>query len=150
MLEGLSFSMILDALVAVLLVTTIAYAAVLNRRIAGLRAGRAEMEALIAGLTAAAAKAEGGIRGLKSASEEQGAQLQQHVDKAKALRDDLSYLLDRGDNLADKLAGSIRSSRQLAHQATPAPAVAAERARPGEAGASKTERALLRALQEMR
>ncbi len=97
MLEGLNFSMILDALVAVLLVTTIAYPAVLNRRIAGLRAGRAEMQALIADLTAATAKAEDGVRGLKLASEEQGTQLQQHLDQAKALRDDLSFLLDRGD-----------------------------------------------------
>ena len=146
MFEGMSIATILDGLVAVLLVTTIGYAALLSRRIAGLRAGKAEMRGLIADLTAATTQAESGISGLKSASVEQGEQLQQRLEKAKALRDDLSYLLDRGDSLADRLAGSIRLSRQLDFEVP----VEAAGERPVPAAESRTEAALRRALQQMR
>ena len=54
-----------DAVVAVLLIATIGYAAVLNRRLSVLRGDRAKLEELIQGLTVAAQRAEAGIAGLK-------------------------------------------------------------------------------------
>jgi hypothetical protein len=100
-----------DAVVALLLIATISYAAVLNQRLSVLRNDRVKLEELVNGLTAAAQRAESGIAGLKEASEDHGQRLAKKIDDARALRDDLTYLVERGGNLADRLEGTIRARR---------------------------------------
>jgi hypothetical protein len=114
-----TLSLFLDVIVAVLLVATIVYAAMLNRRLAGLRSNKAELEALIHSFGEACARAEAGVKTLRTATDE-ATRLQQYLDRSQALRDDLSFLLDRGSNLADRLEGGVRSARSEV-QARPAP-----------------------------
>jgi len=115
-----TLSLFLDVIVAVLLVATIVYAAMLNRRLAGLRSNKAELEALIHSFGEACARAEAGVKTLRTATDE-ATRLQQYLDRSQALRDDLSFLLDRGSNLADRLEGGVRSARTEV-QGRPAPA----------------------------
>src|ERR1700733_12531596 len=96
-----------DAVVALLLIATISYAAVLNQRLSVLRNDRFKLEELVNGLTVAAQRAESGIAGLKAASEDHGQLLAKKIDDARTLRDDLTYLLERGSNIADRLARPI-------------------------------------------
>ena len=116
----MTLSLFLDVIVAVLLVATIVYAAMLNRRLAGLRSNKAELEALIHSFGEACARAEAGVKTLRTATDE-ATRLQQYLDRSQALRDDLSFLLDRGSNLADRLEGGVRSARTEV-QGRPAPA----------------------------
>lgn len=104
-------SLLLEGLLAVLLVATIAYAAMLDRRLRTLRQSRDEMQALLASFTAATAHAQAGLVALREAGQTTTRDLQSDIERAKALRDDLSFLVDRGNGLADRLEGGIGAAR---------------------------------------
>ncbi len=162
--------LVLDGVVVVLLVATIGYAVVLNRRIGEMRKWKAEFDRIITSFNQATTRAEAGIQSLKSIANQRGPDLQRSLDKARSLRDDLAYLVERGDTLADRLTESVRSAIPAPRAAeaataasTPAvtegPAADPNTANPGSksgSGAkpggrrSKTARALLKALEGMR
>ncbi|HRJ62411.1 MAG TPA: DUF6468 domain-containing protein, partial [Azospirillaceae bacterium] len=98
--------LIVDGVVAVLLIATIVYAVILNRQLARLRDGRAELADYIKGLNDATANAEAAVRGLRKAAGETGEQLQRAVDKGQALRDELQFMIESGNALADRLGGA--------------------------------------------
>jgi hypothetical protein len=125
----MSISLFADVIVSLLLVATIVYAALLNRRLSAFRANRAEMESLIRAFADACARAEAGTRSLRSATEE-ATRLQSYLDRSQNLRDDLSYLLDRGGSLADRLEGGVRTARSESTRAAPVERVVSERAQP--------------------
>jgi hypothetical protein len=119
----MDFSLIIDALIAVLLVATIAYAAVLNRKLSVLRDGKSEMAALIASFSESAERAGSGVETLKQAAGRSGEVLQNQVDTARGLVDDLGYLIEKGTRLAERLDGGVSGAR-----AKPAANLAADRA----------------------
>lgn len=175
---GLGMSLMLDALVAALLVATIVYAAILNRKLGRLRADRAELEAQIARFVECTHRAEASIKHLKAVTDEAGRSLQQPIDRAMAVRDELVFMIERGDSLSEKLSGRISAARDsrpddASAAAMPrreraprqaAPAQDRAQAAPAQdrmagpapeededmAGRSKAERDLLRALREAR
>ncbi len=106
------FSVFADAIVAVLLIATISYAAVLNRRLGLLRADRAKLEELVNGLTVATQRAEMAVGQLKSVATESGRDLERRTEQAQSLRDDLSYMVERGGTIADRLETGIRARRE--------------------------------------
>ena len=101
----------IDVLVAALLVATIVYAVMLNRKLGQLRTSRAEFEKLVAEFSVAAARTEGGIAALKESAAVRQADLEGKIDRADALRDVLAFMLDRGDQLAGQLDSFIRMGR---------------------------------------
>jgi hypothetical protein len=107
----MTLNIILDIVVAGLLLTTIAYAILLSRRLGALRNDKQQLEALVASLDTSSQRAEASITALKEAAERVGQQLQQRVDQGKALQGDLSYIIDLGGGLADRLEGTIRARR---------------------------------------
>ena len=107
----MSLPLFADATVAVLLLATIAYIAVLNRRLAGLRNDKAQLEQLVQNLNVAVGSAQSGVAELRQAADELGRDLDKKVTVGQALREDLNYLVERGGGLADRLEGSIRAKR---------------------------------------
>ena len=107
----IGFEVLLEILVAVLLVGTIAYAAILNRKLNVLRQGREEFETLVRDLNQAIARAEQGTLAFRKLSDTSAAHLDDAVKEAKVLRDDLGYLIDRGTALADQMTTSIKTRR---------------------------------------
>ena len=107
----MDISLILDAIVAVLLITTIGYAVVLNRRLGTLRNAKSEIEALIAQFAESTDKAGSGIESLKDETRRSGEALQGKLDAARGLVDDLAFLLERGSSLADRLDGAVGAAR---------------------------------------
>lgn len=103
-----NLSLIVDLILVGLLVATIAYAIILNRQIVRLRDSRSELADLIRGLNDATANADAGVRGLRKTAGETGEQLQRAIDKAGALRDELAFILEAGEALADRL-GAVSS-----------------------------------------
>ncbi len=104
----MTFSIILDVLVAVLLVVTIAYAMMLNRRLGRLRRDKSQLEIMAANFTDATARADESISRLK----DMGDSLRRNVEKAQALHDDITFLIDRGEIAADRLEDIVRAARQ--------------------------------------
>ncbi|CCQ74121.1 DUF6468 domain-containing protein [Magnetospira sp. QH-2] len=105
-------SLFLDIIVAILLVMTIGYAVVLNRRLAVLRQDRDELERLAAEFASATVRADEGVRRLKGTADELGAMMDTRISKAQGLKEDLDYLIDRANSVADKLESSVRTTRK--------------------------------------
>jgi hypothetical protein len=103
-----SWFVLLDALVAVLLAATIVYAVLLNRKLGYLRGNRGEVEETAAGFNDAIARAEASVAKLKVSTDE----LRLQVDKAQSLKDDLTLLITRGDAVADALEEAVRAGRK--------------------------------------
>lgn len=104
----MTFSLFVDLFVAGLLVVTIGYAIVLNRRLGKLRGDKAELEKLAATFSQSTVRAEESIEKLRNTVD----MLQDRMEKAEALRDDLAFLIDRGGQAADKLEDLVRASRE--------------------------------------
>jgi hypothetical protein len=107
----MTLNIILDVVVAGLLVATIVYANLLSRRLGALRNDKQQLEALVSSLDASSQRAEGSVAALRETAERIGQQLQQRIDQGKALQSDLSYIIDLGGGLADRLEGTIRARR---------------------------------------
>jgi hypothetical protein len=115
------WSLVSDAVVAVLLIVTIAYAIRLNNRLANLRADRDRLIEMIAGLQQATTAAEEAVRGLKLSAAETGQDLQAALDRADAMRKDLAFLLERGELTASRLeaAGKPRAAEPAPQRPPP-------------------------------
>lgn len=114
-------TLVADALVAVLLLATIAYAWRLDRRLATLKQEKAALGELMADFTQAATKADQGLKALRAAASDMGRDVEGLVAKGQGLRDDLSFLIERGEPLADRLADSVRARSVPPVAAPPAP-----------------------------
>ena len=101
------YSLALDIVLAVLLVATIGYAMVLNKKLGDLRRHKEELERLAATFAESTARAKDSISHLKRST----INLQADTAKAAGLKDDLKYLIDRGSSAADRLEAAIRASR---------------------------------------
>jgi Domain of unknown function (DUF6468) len=100
-----------DAVVALLLIATIAYSVILNRRLASVRKDRDKFAELAQNLNVASQRAEAAVVNLRSTTDDLNRRLEKKVEEARALGDDLAYMIERGTPIADKLANLIRSGR---------------------------------------
>lgn len=139
---------VLQLVLVLLLATLLPFAIRLERRLAAVRGDRAAIERSAAGLTEATRMAEAASLRLRAAAESAGRGVAEKLAAAEPLRDDLRYLTERAEAIADRLEGLVRVARPLAQEAAPTAAaapVAAAAAR-GTAARSEAERELLRAL----
>ena len=124
---SIPYDLILDVLLALLLVVTISYAFVLNKRLGTLRRDKEELQKLALSFGDATVRAEEGTAQLRASIEV----LQERIKKAEALREDLVFLVERGNGTADALEELVRSARDdLGVVPRPATAKAAPEAAP--------------------
>lgn len=107
----MTIAMILDLVVAGLLVATIAYAIILNRRLAELRGGSAQMERLINDFYHATTRAESGVTALREATEHSDDGIIGQLESLTKLRDELEFLVSRAETQCAQLDGQIRQGR---------------------------------------
>jgi hypothetical protein len=140
--------MILEGLVAVLLVVTVVYCAMLDKRLKALRTGQDGLKAIIEGLDNATRRAQAGIAELRAAADAAGHNLSGQVSKARALTDELQLMVEAGNALADRLEGSRAAAgpREAHLRSAQAPKPQAPRAK----GPEEWEETLLKALREAR
>lgn len=115
-------SLLVDLVIAGLLVATIVYAVQLNRRIGLLRDGKEELEKLLAGFAEATGRAQSSVDGMRRAAGETGQELQSLVAKAQELRDELKFIMETAEGVANRLE---QAGSSAARQAAPAAALAA-------------------------
>jgi hypothetical protein len=102
---------ILEIVLVALLGVTLFHAIRLERALGVLKRDRASLEELVASFNASTRQAEAGIDRLRTAADGAGRQLARQIETATALRDDLSLLSQRGENLADQLDVRVRAAR---------------------------------------
>lgn len=138
---------LLQLAVAGLLLATLPFVLRLERELRALRRDRAALESGAQGLTEATRMAEAASIRLRASAETAGRHVAERLAAAEPLRDDLRFLVERAEILADRLDVAVRAVRPLADQAAapetpprpPAPA-------PAPSSRSLAERELLRAL----
>lgn len=151
---------ILECVLVVLLGITLLHAIRLERALGILRGERSALGDAVATLESGTRQAESGVEALRVAAENAGRQLARHVERAAALQDDLKFLHERGESIADRLEELVRTGRPLAslHAAPQSGAQSAAARSAAESTAaesaprvrSQAERDLLRALQVAR
>lgn len=114
-----SFELIINLAIIGLLIPTIIYAYRLNKSLTILRQNQNSLAKLVEALNDATHKAENSIPKLKSVTEHSSEDLKEVVDSAKSIKDDLLFINERADNLADRLETVIRDGRNI--KETPSP-----------------------------
>jgi len=102
----------IDIFIAVLLIAAIGYGLVLNRRIVALRRDQADLERLAVSFHEATTRAEASVGNLKKAAQKSSQILKDGIDQATRIRDDLNFLIDRGEALGDQLESSVRNAEK--------------------------------------
>ena len=105
---------LLELVLLLLLAATLFHALRLER-------DRAVLEAVVDGFNNSTRQAETGIERLRSAADGAGRQMARQIESAQRLRDDMSFLTERGELLAERLEAAVRSARMFADGAALAP-----------------------------
>lgn len=96
-------SLLLDISLIGLLAAGIFYAIKLTRQLSEMRASRTEMQRFIVDFNATVGRAEAGIKGLKTAARSSGDDLEKLIERAHGLRDELHFLIESADQIANRL-----------------------------------------------
>ena len=123
---------IANIIVIALLGATLPMAWRLDRMLRAVRADRAALEQGALGLGEASRLAEAALMRLRATAELAGRQVAERIAGAETIREDLRYLLERAETLADRLEAAVQHARPLAA--------------PSQAVRSEAERELIRAL----
>ncbi len=103
----------LEVALLLLLAATLFHALRLERALGVLKRDRAVLEELVQGFNDSTRQAETGIERLRSAADGAGRQISRQIEAAQLLRDDLTFLTDRSDRLAERLETAVRSARMV-------------------------------------
>lgn len=104
---------VLEVVLVLLLGATLFHALRLERALGVLKRDRAVLEELVEGFNESTRQAETGIERLRSAADGAGRQMARQIESAQRLRDDLSFLADRSDKLAERLESAVRAARMV-------------------------------------
>jgi uncharacterized phage infection (PIP) family protein YhgE len=118
-----SLELIINLVIIALLIPMIVYSYRLNKSLQTLRQNQKSLAQLVSALNDATFKAENSIPKLKTATEHSSEGLKEVVDNAKELKNDLLFINERADSLADRLENVISTSRNIK---TPAPELKTE------------------------
>ena len=136
---------LLELALVVLLAATLFHAVRLERALGVLKRDRAVLEELVAGFNTSTRQAEIGIERLRGAAEGAGQQIARQIDTALSLKDDLALLIERGNQLADRLDMLVHAGRPLAAD-KPRLAVVSDASHSEPRVRSQAEKDLLKAL----
>lgn len=143
-MEFLTISFLIDLIMLVLLGAAIYYAIKLHRHLENFSKGKAELQSAVVDLVAATEKAELAIQGLRNNAKEIGDGLQEHIEEGQKLFDELQFMNDAGNNLAQRL----EKLAERANQSSGAEPKQAKSAPKKKAPKSKAEQELMEALEK--
>ncbi len=104
--------LILESLVAVLLVVTIGYCFILNRRLAALRHGQNDMHNVVRSLNETTDKARISMESLRRNTKSIADELGEKIKSGRAIADELGMIVESGNNIANRLTDARSSRRQ--------------------------------------
>ncbi|MBN9412975.1 MAG: hypothetical protein J0H12_03490 [Candidatus Paracaedimonas acanthamoebae] len=106
----MTFSIVIVLIAVVLLIATLIYVFILNQQ---LKKNRHQLETFIENFSSSLNRAELTIKELKELKDTVLKTLIEQRHKASVLKDELIFILDRGENIAQKLEKEIRDARRL-------------------------------------
>lgn len=106
-MEFLSIPLILDFLLIVMLGACIAYCVSLSRKLSVMRDAQSELHKVATQFDQAIVRSKLGIDELKRASEEIGGGLQNEIDDARSLLEELKLINASSSRIADRLQESV-------------------------------------------
>ena len=101
---GMALGMLVEALVAVLLATTIGYCIVLNQRLKRLHGDRDQLRKMVADLVSATTLADAAIQELKTTAQEAEIGLETRLGEAERFGIELANHVTAGQQIMDKIA----------------------------------------------
>ena len=99
----MNLSIIVELLLSVLLLATICYCAVLERRLSALRKGQDGLKDTIGSLNVAIVAAGESMRALKASASGAAQTLDDRMTRARSMIDELSLLTSSGERIADRI-----------------------------------------------
>jgi len=100
---SISLSMVIELVVGGLLVATITYCYLLDRRLRMLRDGEGDLKQVVVALDRATTRAQGAITDLRVSCDTLTRDLDRDLKKARGLADELALMVEAGDHIADRL-----------------------------------------------
>ncbi len=95
--------LLIELVVGGLLVATIAYCFLLDRRLRALRDGEGDLKQIVVALDRATTRAQGAITDLRVSCDGLTRDMQRDLKKARGLADELALMVEAGDHIADRL-----------------------------------------------
>lgn len=130
-MHGIGLSLSMEIALSLLLVATLVYCALLERKLTALRKSQDKLKDFIGELNAAITTAGSSMRMLKSTAAGAAETLDERVATARGLIDELSLLTAAGERIATRIErGGEQSPRRPANGVLPAAASRLEAARP--------------------
>lgn len=145
-----SLEIIINLTIIALLIPTIIYAYKLNKNLSLLRQNQKSLSQLISSLNEATYKAENSIPKLKTVTANSSEDLKEVIDSAKTLKEDLTFINERADNLADRLENVIHEGRQIKNNTEQGNSHSSAQHTPDEDSRSLAEMELLKALRSIK
>ncbi len=121
-----SFGIMIEVLVAILLMLTVSYCMMLNRRLKLLKADEMALRATISELVTATEIAERAIAGLKITVHECDLGLGERLNRAESVSADLDRKLVVGKDILNRLSQIVAVTRPIHEPAAPPPPQATE------------------------
>ena len=149
---------LIDGILIILLVATIFCAVNLSRRLSSLRSDKKNLEKLMSEFHYISEKADKSLTGIRATAEEVSRELAEANAKSRSMRDELAFLVERADRLAEKIAtnsndllvGKEADETSLDNGPLDDPASTASSIDFKDNGQSQVERELLSALRRVK
>jgi phage shock protein A len=116
----MTISVIVELMLSGLLLATIGYCAVLERRLSALRKGQDGLKETIGELNSAIVNAGASMRALKAHASDAAETLDERLARARGLIDELAMLTSAGERIADRIDRNAATPRVAANGTTPA------------------------------
>lgn len=149
---------LIDGILIILLVATIFCAVSLSRRLSSLRSDKKNLEKLMGEFHHISEKADKSLTGIRATAEEVSRELAEANAKSRSMRDELAFLVERADRLAEKIAtnsndllvGKEADEKSLDNEPLDDPVSTASGIDFKDNGQSQVERELLSALRRVK
>lgn len=131
-MEHVNIALILDGLIIVMMFSVLLYLFKTSRLLSRLGNSKGELNRLLSHFSMATQRAEESIKSLKMTGQKTVKTIDTVNQKARRLHEDLTYLIERGNGLADELELSLSHGRKIVKKRQNGASAATER-KDGEA-----------------
>lgn len=114
-------SFLIDAVLAVMLVTATVFLVIVNKRLRVLKSGQAEINGLITTFSRTIDETDASVKRLASAATEISAKLADELDRGKVMKEEIGLLLGSCERTARRIEESVHQARALARRLDEAP-----------------------------
>jgi hypothetical protein len=108
----MSISLIVEIMLSALLIATVFYCALLERKLSALRKGQDGLKETIGELNRAIVSASVSMRTLRATADDAGKVLHEQIGKARGMIDELSLLNVSGERIAQRIVSGAQAKPQ--------------------------------------